>query len=138
MTRIDATIISQKNLCVISVYGLFRFFMKMSYLECRKNNKIRKTSSVTNLPDLYFRYSLNILNMVLYGQHLFSKIIKRCIQFIHIIIFMFNRKLNDQILSGAIGKRVSCTPKQLLCIIHIKLQTNTKCHRRFFLRLIIF
>lgn len=37
---------------------------------------------------------------------------------------MFNKKLNDQILSGAIGKSVSCTPKQLLCIIHIKLQTN--------------
>ena len=39
MTRIDDAIISQKNLCVISVYGLFRFFMKMSYLECRNNNK---------------------------------------------------------------------------------------------------
>ena len=90
MTRIDATIISQKILCVISVYGLFRFFMKTSYLECRKNNKIRKTSSATNLPDFYFRYSLNILNTVLYGQHLFPKMIKCCIQFIHIIIFMFN------------------------------------------------
>ena len=39
MTRIDVFIISQKNLCVINVYGLFRFFMKMSYLECRNNNK---------------------------------------------------------------------------------------------------
>ena len=60
MTRIDATIISQKNLCVISVYGLFRFFMKMSYLECTKNNKIRKTSSSTDSPDLYFRYSFTL------------------------------------------------------------------------------
>ena len=39
MTRIDVFIISQKNLCIINVYGLFRFFMKMSYLECRNNNK---------------------------------------------------------------------------------------------------
>ena len=39
MTRIDDAIISQKNLCVISDYGLFRFFLKMSYLECRNNNK---------------------------------------------------------------------------------------------------
>ena len=38
---------------------------EMSYLECRKNNKIRKTSSaVTNLPDLYFRYSFTLFSLL--------------------------------------------------------------------------